>query len=292
MGDRAPLPQLDGRTFITDGGMETSLIFDDGFELPHFAAFVLLDDEQGLDALRAYYASYIEIAVRYEVGIVLDTLSDVNRRGVAFVAGLRSTAADAPEIVISGCLGPRGDGYRAGTEMTSEEAQRYHEPQVAAFADTAADIVSALTLTYPNEAVGVARAAEAAGIPSVISFTVETDGRLPNGQPLGDAIEEVDAQTGGSVAYFMINCAHPTHFASVVEVDSPWLTRIRGLRANASERSHAELDEAVELDEGDPVALARQYKQLQARLPNLRIVGGCCGTSERHVAAICAAVTS
>jgi homocysteine S-methyltransferase len=219
MGDRAPLPQLDGRTFITDGGMETSLIFDDGFELPHFAAFVLLDDEQGLDALRAYYASYIEIAVRYEVGIVLDTptwranadwgdrlgysaeaLSDVNRRGVAFVAGLRSTAADAPEIVISGCLGPRGDGYRAGTEMTSEEAQRYHEPQVAAFADTAADIVSALTLTYPNEAVGVARAAEAAGIPSVISFTVETDGRLPNGQSLGDAIEEVDAQTGGSVA--------------------------------------------------------------------------------------------
>ena len=195
-------------------------------------------------------------------------------------------------MIISGCVGPRGDGYRVDKAMTAEEAQRYHEPQVATFADTAADLVSALTLTYADEAVGVARAARDTGIPSVISFTVETDGRLPSGQSLREAIEEVDDQTRESVAYFMINCAHPTHFAHVFDEDGGWRNRIRGLRANASEKSHAELDEADELDAGDPVALAGYYRQLQKRLPNLNVVGGCCGTSERHVAEICTAVTA
>lgn len=311
MSDRAQLPQLSGETFITDGGMETTLTFDDGIDLPHFASFVLLDDASGIDALRAYYTSYLEIAAQNGVGIVLDTptwranpewgerlgysaeaLADIDRRGVALLEELRSTAKGMPQVIISGCIGPRGDGYRVDNEMTAEEAQHYHEPQVATFADTAADLVSALTLTYADEAVGVARAAQGAGIPSVISFTVETDGRLPSGQSLREAIEEVDDQTQGSVAYFMINCAHPTHFAHVLDEDGGWRNRIRGLRANASEKSHAELDEAEELDAGDPVALGRHYRELQKRLPNLTVVGGCCGTSERHVAEICAAVTA
>ncbi len=310
MADRAQLPQLAGGTFITDGGMETTLIFEAGIDLPHFASFVLLDDASGLEALRTYYTAYLEIAAQHRVGIVLDTptwranpdwgdrlgysteaLADIDRRGVALLEELRSTAGNGvPQVIISGCIGPRGDGYRIDNEMTAEEAQRYHEPQVATFADTAADLVSALTLTYADEAVGVARAARGAGIPSVISFTVETDGRLPSGQSLREAIEEVDAQTQGSIAYFMINCAHPTHFAHVLEEDGGWRGRIRGLRANASEKSHAELDEADELDAGDPAALARHYRELQTRLPNLSVVGGCCGTNHRHVAAICAAV--
>jgi homocysteine S-methyltransferase len=311
MSDRGQLPQLAGGTFITDGGMETTLIFDDGIDLPDFASFVLLDDANGIDVLRAYYASYIEIAAQHGVGIVLDTptwranpdwgdrlgysaeaLADGNRRGVALLEELRSTAQGRPQVIISGCIGPRGDGYRVEKAMTAEEAQRYHEPQVATFADTAADLVSALTLTYADEAVGVARAARDTGIPSVISFTVETDGRLPSGQSLREAIEEVDDQTQGSVAYFMINCAHPTHFAHVFDEDGGWRNRIRGLRANASEKSHAELDEADELDAGDPVALAGHYRELQKRLPNLNVVGGCCGTSERHVEEICVAVTA
>ena len=311
MSDRAQLPQLSGEIFITDGGMETTLTFDDGIDLPHFASFVLLDNASGIDALRAYYTSYLEIAAQHGVGIVLDTptwranpdwgerlgysaeaLADVDRRGVALLEELRSKAEGVPQMIISGCIGPRGDGYRVDNEMTAEEAQRYHEPQVATFADTAADLVSALTLTYADEAVGVARAAQAAGIPSVISFTVETDGRLPSGQSLREAIEEVDDQTQGSVAYFMINCAHPTHFAHVLDDDGGWRDRIRGLRANASEKSHAELDEAEELDAGDPAALAGHYRELQKRLPSLTVVGGCCGTSERHVAEICAAVTA
>ena len=310
MRDRAQLPQLSGETFITDGGMETTLIFDEGIALPDFASFILLEDPTGVDVLRAYYTSYLEIAAQHGVGIVLDTptwranpdwgdrlgysaaeLADVDRRGVALLEELRATADGVTHVIISGCIGPRGDGYRVDNVMTAEEAQRYHEPQVATFADTAADLVSALTLTYAGEAVGVARAAQNAGIPSVISFTVETDGRLPSGQSLREAIEEVDEQTQGAVAYFMINCAHPTHFAHVLEADGDWRGRIRGLRANASEKSQAELDEAEELDSGNPAALARQYRELQTRLPSLTVVGGCCGTDHRHVAEICAAVT-
>lgn len=312
MSARSPLPQLSGATFITDGGMETTLIFDDGLDLPHFASFVLLDDAKGLEALRAYYEAYLEIAVRHGVGIVLDTptwranpdwgallgysgeaLAEINRRGVALLEELRSKRGSAvPQFTISGCIGPRGDGYRVDSRMTAEEAQRYHEPQVVTFADTSADLVSALTLTYADEAVGIARAAEAAEIPCVISFTVETDGRLPSGQSLREAIEEVDAQTGGSIAYFMVNCAHPTHFAHVLEEHGVWRGRIHGVRANASEKSHAELDEADELDPGDPDALAGHYRDLQTRLPNLNVVGGCCGTSHLHVAKICAAVAA
>jgi S-methylmethionine-dependent homocysteine/selenocysteine methylase len=308
MSNRARLPQLSGETFITDGGMETTLIFNEGIALPDFASFILLEDPTGVDVLRAYYTSYLEIAAQHGVGIVLDTptwranpdwgdrlgysaaeLADVDRRGVALLEGLRATAAGVTHVIISGCIGPRGDGYRVDNEMTADEARRYHEPQVATFADTAADLVSALTLTYAAEAVGVARAAQNAGIPSVISFTVETDGRLPSGQSLREAIEEVDDQTQGAVAYFMINCAHPTHFAHVLE-DGDWRARIRGLRANASEKSHAELDEAEELDSGDPAALARHYRELQTLLPSLTVVGGCCGTDHRHVAEICTAV--
>ena len=311
MSLRAQLPQLSGRTFVTDGGMETDLIFHAGLELPHFASFVLLENVRGTDTLRDYYLRYIELAREYGVGIVLDTptwranpdwgarlgyssaaLAEVNRRGVALLEELRASAGDEPALVISGCIGPQGDGYRADQLMTAAEAEQYHAVQIAAFADTAADMVSALTLTYANEAVGIVRGAEEAAIPSVISFTVETDGRLPSGQPLGEAIEQVDAETAGGAAYFMINCAHPTHFADVLEDGGPWVDRIRGLRANASAKSHAELDEAEELDEGDPLELARQYRDLSRHLPNLTVVGGCCGTDHRHIAAICSAWAS
>ena len=149
-------------------------------------------------------------------------------------------------------------------------------------------MVTAITMTYAAEAIGVARAAVAAGMPAVISFTLETDGRLPSGQELGDAIAETDAATGSAPAYYMINCAHPTHFESVLE-DAPWRERIRGLRANASTKSHAELDEAEELDEGDPEDLAARYAGLAGRLPALNVLGGCCGTDERHVTAVCEA---
>jgi len=299
---RTELPQLSGDVFITDGGMETTLIFQEGIDLPLFAAFDLMRDDEGREALRAYYASYVELARERGVGIVLDTptwrasrdwgeqlgysadeLDAVNRAAVSLVSELRG-AGDT--IVISGCVGPRGDGYRADDRMNAGEAEDYHAAQIASFAATEADLVSALTLTYVDEAVGIVRAATAAGMPAVVSFTVETDGLLPRGMTLQEAIERVDAETEGATAYFMINCAHPTHFEHVLGDGGAWTERIRGLRANASTRSHAELDEATELDEGDPEDLAARYAALRAGLPRLNVVGGCCGTDHRHVAAI------
>jgi homocysteine S-methyltransferase len=309
MADDTRVPLLDGGTFITDGGMETSLIFRQGMELPDFASFVLLDDETGIEALRAYFRPYLDLARDRGVGILLDTptwranadwgerlgytperLDGVNRRAVALLEELRAEADGRPPLVISGCVGPRGDGYVVGEEMSPEEAEAYHRPQVATFADTAADVVSALTMTYAGEAIGIVRAAAAAGLPVVISFTVETDGRLPSGQRLGEAIGAVDEATDGAAAYFMVNCAHPTHFEHVLDPEEPWAARIRGVRANASAKSHAELDASDELDAGDARDLGERYRTLRARLPNLTVVGGCCGTDETHVREICDAV--
>jgi homocysteine S-methyltransferase len=305
---RRPLTLLDGGTFITDGGMETIFIFRDGLELPDFASFVLLDDTDGLEALRAYYRTYVAIAARHGAGIVLDTptwranadwgarlgydaeaLDDVNRRGVTLLEEVR-TQGKSIEMLISGCIGPRGDSYVVDDAMSPDEAQAYHSAQISTFASTSADLVSALTLNDADEAVGIARAAAEAGIPSVISFTVETDGRLPSGQELRDAVAEVDDATDDAPAYYMINCAHPTHFEDVLAHGG--LERVRALRANASTKSHAELDEAEELDQGDPDDLAARYRGLRSLMPNLTVVGGCCGTDERHIEAICAVWTA
>jgi S-methylmethionine-dependent homocysteine/selenocysteine methylase len=207
----------------------------------------------------------------------------MNRKAIALMEEIRESYADGAPMVISGCVGPQDDAYNPRAISTADEAQAYHSTQIAVFAETAADMVSAMTLTYAAEAVGITRAATDAGLPVVISFTVETDGRLPSGQPLADAIRQVDEETAGAPAYYMINCAHPTHFKDTLAKHDPSMERVRGLRANASTSSHAELDEATELDEGDPVDLGARYAALATELPALNILGGCCGTDHRHV---------
>lgn len=303
---RMHLPQLPEGPFLTDGGLETFLIFHDGFDLPHFAAFVLLRDETGTEALRSYFQRYVGLARKYGTGLVLesptwragpdwaarlgcpqDELEALNRAAIQLLGGIReASGSDAPPMVISGCVGPRGDGYSPEQHMSAAEAEDYHEVQIRTFPGTEADLVSAITMTHSEEAVGITRAASAAGMPAVVSFTVETDGRLPSGQPLEEAIRAVDEATGAAPAHYMINCAHPDHFRSVLENGGHRLRRIRGLRANASRKSHAELDEATELDAGDPVELGEQYRALRDLLPELNVLGGCCGTDHRHVDAI------
>ncbi len=303
---RKRLPQLDGGVFLTDGGIETTLIFHHGLELPLFAAFDLLKDDEGTEQLRLYYAPYAIAARDRGVGLVLESptwraspgwaaklgysneeLDALNRKAIALMEELRAEYQGQAPIVISGCVGPEGDGYAPDTMLTADEAERYHRVQIGTFADTAADMVTAITMTYAEEATGATRAAAAAGLPVVISFTLETDGRLPSGQALGGAIAQVDDATDGAPAYYMINCAHPTHFESAVSGGEPWVQRVGGLRTNASTKSHAELDEAEELDEGDPADLAARHARLQALLPNVNVLGGCCGTDHRHVDAIC-----
>lgn len=303
---RHDLPQLKGGTFLTDGGLETTLIYHRGFDLPHFASFPLLDDTKGRDELTEYYEAYLAIAREHGLGFVLDTvtwraspdwgpmlgydlsaLRSVNMRSVAHLAELRKIweRPGAP-IVLSGAIGPRGDGYREG-DMTTAEAEAYHSFQIAAFAETEADMVTAFTMNNTNEAIGIARAAKSAGMPCVISFTVETDGRLASGTPLGEAIRRTDEETDASPVYFMVNCAYPTHFQDALANGEAWVKRIGGIRANASTKSHAELDNSTELDIGDPADLGRRYQALRATYPSMRILGGCCGTDHRHVSAIC-----
>lgn len=305
------LPQLDDRTlFLTDGGIETTLIFHEGLELPSFAAFVLLRDPAGRETLRRYYARYLELAREKGTGFVLESATwrastdwarkvgysqgevDVaNADAIDLLKELRREYADTVSpIVLSGCIGPRGDGYDPGTVMTAAEAEAYHAAQVRVFAESGVDQVTAMTMTNAPEALGVVRASQAAGLPVAISFTVETDGSLPTGQSLRDAIRTVDAETGAAPAYYMINCAHPVHFAHVLERHGGWASRIRGIRANASTASHAELDAAPDLDPGDPDDLGARYAAILEQFPHINVLGGCCGTDDRHVARICDAV--
>jgi homocysteine S-methyltransferase len=306
---RHRLPQLEGGLYLADGGLETTLIFHKGIELPHFAAFDLLRTVAGREMLRDYHLPYIEAARAGGYGFILDTptwrassdwggrlgysreaLAAVNRDAVTLLLELREAhETPAMPMVVSGTLGPRGDGYVPGELMSIAAAEAYHAEQIGVFAATDADMVTAFTLTNVDEAVGIARAASAAGMPVALSFTLETDGRLPTGDELGDAIAAVDAATGGYPAYYMINCAHPTHFAATLAEGGTWLQRLRGIRANASKRSHAELNEAPDLDAGDPAELGSQYRALLGRYPHIRILGGCCGTDDRHVASIGAA---
>ena len=304
--DRKALPQLGPGLFVTDGGIETSLIFNDGLSLPDFAAFDLFRRPGGEVALRRYYDAYVRIAARFGAGLVLESatwrasadwgdrlgysrpaLATANRKAIRLLEDIRD--ASRLVAVISGCVGPRGDGYNPTHRMQAGEARRYHAAQVDVFADSAADLVTAITMNYAEEAIGIALAARDAGMPVAISFTVETDGALPTGQSLREAIAQVDEATGGYPAYYMLNCAHPEHFAPALGGEG-WTGRIRGLRANASRKSHAELNDSAELDIGDPAELAAAYDGLKrGALPALSVLGGCCGTDERHVERIAAA---
>jgi homocysteine S-methyltransferase len=303
---RDRLPQLRNTLFLTDGGLETTLVFHEKVQLPYFAAFDLLRTEAGTERLRRYFEMYARIALDRGVGIVLEAptwranadwaaklgydreaLADANSTGVGLLLEVReSLETPRTPIVVSGNIGPRGDGYRADARMSVAEARRYHQAQVDTFAGTDADMIGAFTMNYVEEAVGIALACKARAMPLALSFTLETDGKLPSGESLAEAIERVDAETDEYPVYYLINCAHPSHFAGVLDELGSKVRRVRGLRANASRRSHAELDASTDLDDGNPLELGGEYRVLQRKLPALTVVGGCCGTDHRHVAAI------
>lgn len=292
--------------YLTDGGLETTLVFHKGIVLPHFAAFELLEHPEGRSALLEYYQPYLELARKCGLHFILETptwrantnwgfklgytqgeLDKINRQAVQLMRELKLLAHESEKVLISGNIGPAGDGYKAEKILSSSEAKRYHQPQALAFAGAHADFITALTLNYSDEAVGIVLSAEEVSLPVVISFTVETDGRLPSGETLKEAIEKTDRMTGGYTTHFMINCAHPEHFTDVLREDGAWRNRIRGIRANASTKSHAELDESETLDTGDKHLLAEGYTELISLLPDLRIFGGCCGTDHTHLEEIC-----
>ena len=294
------------RPFLTDGGFETWMLFKEGFDLPEFAAIVLLDDPKARQAMRAYFDRFLSAAAAAETGFVLDTntwrggahwapklgrsvedMMRLNTASVVFAREIRDAwASRVSPILINGVVGPAGDGYAPDRTPDAGESEATHRPQIAALAAAGVDMISAVTITNTPEAIGVARAVSAAGLPSVISFTVETDGRLPTGQTLPEAIAETDAATNDAPAYYMINCAHPDHFAEALATKANWLKRIGGLRANASRLSHAELDAAETLDDGDPAEFGALHGAIAEQMPHLRVYGGCCGTDHRHVGCV------
>lgn len=305
------LPQLDGGLFLTDSGIETTLIFHYGLELPYFAAFPLLKDAEGRQTLRDYYAQHFSIPGQVRAGFILESptwranpnwarklgysaqdLADINRAAIDLMHELRREfETPSTPMVVSGCVGPADDGYRPGSIMSADEAEAYHSAQIGALASAGVNQVTAMTMTNVPEAIGIVRAAQAQTLPVVISFTVETDGRLPAGETLGEAIQAVDAATDAGPAYYVVNCAHPTHFDTALG-QADWVRRIKGIRANASRCSHAELDEADTLDDGNPAELGQQYASLRSRYPWINVLGGCCGTDRRHIehiATACAA---
>jgi homocysteine S-methyltransferase len=315
---RHALPQLGDDLFLTDGGLETTLRFHENIDLPHRAAFRLLDSEQGRAALRKYYLRYADLARRLGVGLLLESptwrahrdggarfgftdgdLTRLNRAAIRLLEAIRKTheSASTP-IVISGCIGPRSDGFIPGRALSAASSEVYHRLQVETFAATAADMVCAMTLTSSDEAVGIVRAAQRAGLPVAVSFAVGPNGRLPTGQTLEEAIGRTDALTSNGPAYYMLNGAHPASFFRELMRNTPWRTRIRGLRASASHMTRVEgpsaatLDERLAPDEGNPARLGRAYASLKRRLPHLTIMGGCHGTDERHVEQIATACAS
>lgn len=311
---KATLPNASDCLFLTDGGLETTLIFLLGYELPYFAAFDLLKEEKGHNTIKDYYRRYLKIAKEFKMGFILESptwranpdwiqqigypnsaVCEVNEKAIQLLSDLQKEYEnDITNLLISGCVGPRRDGYKPENTMTAEEAQQYHSVQIEVFSQTPVDMVSAITMNYAEEAIGIAKAASAANLPVVISFTVEVNGKLPTGMSLKEAIEYVDKSVQQPPLYFMINCAHPTHFYSelVAGRNEQWTKRIKGIRSNASCKSHAELDETTELDRGNSKELGIEYKKLKESLSQLTVFGGCCGTDEEHILAIASQVNT
>ena len=311
---KATLPNASDCLFLTDGGLETTLIFLLGYELPYFAAFDLLKEEKGYNTIKDYYRRYLKIAKEFKMGFILESptwranpdwiqqigypnsaVYEVNKKAIQLLSDLQKEYEnDITNLLISGCVGPRRDGYKPENTMTAEEAQQYHSVQIEVFSQTPVDMVSAITMNYAEEAIGIAKAASAANLPVVISFTVEVNGKLPTGMSLKEAIEYVDKSVQQPPLYFMINCAHPTHFYSelVAGRNEQWTKRIKGIRSNASCKSHAELDETTELDRGNSKELGIEYKKLKEALSQLTVFGGCCGTDEEHILAIASQVNT
>jgi S-methylmethionine-dependent homocysteine/selenocysteine methylase len=297
---RQNLPQLENVIFACYTGMDTDILYNRGIDLPGFASYPLLSNPEHKKIIRECYSNLVDLGREQNVGVILDSvtwsanrdrgaelgytaadLKKYNIDAIELIANVRNEKGDLP-TVLCGQIGPRNDGYAPTELMTTKEAEDYHSEQIEVYSNTEADFVSAFTICYAEEAAGIVRAAQRYNMPVAIAFTVETDGRLPTGMSMREAIEQVDVESNGGAFYFLINCAHPDHFTGIFN-DEPWMQRLRGVVANASRCSHAELEVAEELDDGDPKELGAQVGRLREKFPHFNILGGCCGSDLRHM---------
>ena len=291
------LPHQSDTPFMVYAGTGTDLIFNRGIDLPGFASFPLLEDPETRAVLAGQMQSLMDLSGDMNLGCILDAptwmanldraahldysaerLVEVNRDGVALMEEVRQ-ASGRDNVLVSACIGPRFDPYADIPPMSPEHARTYHDAQMRALKDTSVDLVTAYTFNRVNEAVGCVQAAQDHDLPIIMSFVVETDGCLADGTSLDDAMSEVDRQTDQGPVFYMVNCAHPNHFSGVLHGQG----RLKGVVVNASKCSHAELDEADELDEGDAEELGADVAEIVRRNPDITIFGGCCGTDMRHL---------
>lgn len=303
MAGTAAFPaQRPGTLYLTEGGIETELMYRWGFDLPQFAMYPLLDNPAAMDTMRGMYRRLLDVAARHGMGALMGGLDyraspdwaallgysaagleEANLRSIDFLRGVAAEyAGQVDDILVQGFVGPRGDAYALNRTITEAEAEDYHAVQLATLAKAGVDLAWGFTLNNVAEATGIVRAASRLGVPVAISLTLDADGRLKSGPSLRDAIAAIDAATDGSAAFFSINCSHPDEFAPALE-PGDWIARVRGLRPNASRMDKGALCQIGYLEEGDPVELGQQAGALARRYPHMDIWGGCCGCIETHL---------
>lgn len=298
-----PFPsQVEGRYYLSEGGMETEVMYKHGFDFPHFAVFELLKNPKAVSALQAMYRQYFDVVAKHQMvalvggldyraspdwgallGYSADGLSDMNHRCIDFLRDLaKEYIGEIDEILIQGFIGPRGDAYETNTVITEQESEDYHSVQLQTLKEADVDLASALTFNNIPESIGVAKAAARLDLPLCISLSLDGSSRLNSGPSLGDAIKTIDAATDNSVAFYMINCVHPLEYESAL-ADESWMKRIRGVRPNASVMDKISLCKIGHLEDGDPIELGNQIGDLFKRFPHMDILGGCCGTWDNHL---------
>ena len=305
-------PRLENKIYLTEGGTETEILYKWGYELPEFAMFPLLDNAEADQCIRGIYRRYFDVAEAFETGLVilghdyraspdwarklgysLDGLAEMQHRTIDFLADMRSEyKGRVSDVYISGCIGPRGDAYGTGAEISESEAEDYHSVQLSTLRETDADMAIAATFNNIPEAIGVVRAAKNIGVPLGVSLTLTTESRLRSGPTLKQAVETIDEQTDGAAAWFGTNCSHPLEFEPAISETGVWTERLRYIRPNASRMEKIALCKLGHLEDGNPIELGQQMGDVAQRFPKMDILGGCCGTDERHLGEIAKNVNS
>lgn len=303
-----------GATFLTDGGIETRLIYEFGIDLPDFASFLALFDDRGRAALREIYRGYLAVAAEFRMPMLVgaptwrahpeclrrfgfakaDDLRRVNAEAVAFLQDLRRETRTETLVHIAGVIGPRRDGYRAEDAPALDEARAYHEAQAQALAGLGVDLLYAPTFPSRDELAGVAQAMARTGLAYALAPVIDPKGRLLDGHSFAEAVRLVDESTDPKPLYFLAGCVHPSTFlAAAAEGGDRTMPRmpgrLAGIKANASPLPPEELDRLGHLDADAPAVLAQEILAARRRY-GLRILGGCCGTNDRHIRALAEAV--
>jgi homocysteine S-methyltransferase len=291
--------------FLTEGGIETELMYKWRFELPHVAVFPLLDNPDAVAVMRGIYRRSLDVAAAHGMSAMLtgldyraspdwgglpgysqEALVEANHQAIDFLRELaREYNDDLPRVLVGGIIGPRGDAYELNRTITADAAEDYHATQLTTLKQADVDFAAAMTFNNIPEAIGVARAATTIGVPLVISLTVDSTSRLKSGPTVAEAVETIDAETDGAPACYMLNCSHPVEFEPGL-TDGDWIRRLRGFRPNASKMEKIALCQIGHLEEGDPVELGRLMGDLARRYPHMDIWGGCCGTGTVHLGEI------